>query len=827
MTELTAEIRHAARRLLRAPAFTVPAVLTLGLAIGANGAIFTVVQRVVFNPLPYQGSGRLIRIDHGLQVLKIPNGLGLTSGLYFHYAERARTISGFAIFEPGDATLIGSGDPERIRVTSASASLQSVLGVPPAHGRWFTEAEAAPGAPRVAVLSHRLWSRRYGSDPGVVGRTVTLDNAPAEVIGVMPAGFAFPEATVDAWTAAPLARATGFGTFNYEGIARLRDGVAAADAQAELSALIPDIARAFPDDPLALGQLQAKVFVNVDTLKDATIGNISAALWMLLAAVGVVLLVACANVANLFLARTEQRQREIALRRALGADRRGVARYFLTESALLSIAGGAVGLGLASGAVRLLVAYGPATLPRLDEIRVDGVVLAFLFIVTALTALAFGVIPLLQGSLSSSTLHESGRGATATRTGQHARHALMALQVAMAVMLVLSSGLLVRSFQNLRDVDPGFDAAPALTFSIRLPEREYGTRAAAVAAHQSMLDRLSSLPTVSRASAVTCLPFAGGCSGNTVQVEGRTVPPGTVPPLALFRGVAAGYFETMGIDLIRGRTLSPADIDRGEPVVVVSKALADRVFPGESPLNRRVASNLPPARPGQPAPRTWLTIVGVVADVPINTLGAPPVPHLYMPMSIAGGPDMPRLIGPDVTLMRYVVRSDTPAAGLVPFVRRAVAEVDPHLALADLRSLRAILEGASSQMAFTMVLMAIAAGVALTLGVIGVYGVVSYLVSRRTGEIGIRMALGASPGGVAGMIVRQGGTVVVLGIAAGLGGALAGGRLIESLLFEVSPRDPGVFGATAIGLLAVALFACWLPARRAARLNPIEALRAE
>jgi putative ABC transport system permease protein len=825
MRELPGEIRHAARRLLHAPAFTLPAILTLGLAIGANGAIFTVVQRVVLNPLPYPDSDGLIQVDHGLHGLNIPNGLGLTPGLYLHYAERARTIEGLAVVDTGEATLTEDGDPERIRVTSASVSLGPVLGVAPARGRWFSASEGAPGAARVVVLSHQLWARRYGSDPDIVGRTIRLDDAAVQVIGVMPPGFAFPESGVDAWTAATLTRATGFGLWTYDAVARRRSGVELADVRAELTALIADVARAFPNDPLALGQLQAEPFVNVTTLKDASLGNISLALWMLLAASGVVLLVACANVANLFLVRAEARQREVAVRRALGAGRGGIVRYFLTESALLSIAGSVIGFGLVAVGVRLLVAAGPEMLPRLDEIRVDGTVLAFVAGVATLTAIALGVMPLLQGSSLAVSLNEIGRSLTATRRGRRTRHVLMAAQMAMAVVLVVSSGLMVRSFQNLRAVDPGFDAGRALTFSIALPEQEYPTRAAGVIAHQAILDRLSSLPSVSHASAVSCLPFAGGCSGNTVRVEGRTLPPRTVPPLALLRAVAPGYFDAMGIRLSRGRTFTRAEIDRGAPVAIVSTAFADQIFPNEDAIGRRVASNLPPGPDGKPVPLAWLTIVGIVGDVPIRSLGAPAVPHLYMPLTIAGGPDLPRLIGPSVALMRYVLRSDTAPAALVPFVRGAIADVDSDLALADIRSLQAILDGASSQMAFTMVLIAIAAAVALTLGVVGIYGVVSYIVTRRTGEIGLRLALGARPRRVAAMIVAQSVRVAGAGVVFGIAAALAGGRYIESLLYGVSPRDPGVFLTATAALLTVALIACWIPARRAARLNPLQALR--
>jgi predicted permease len=402
---------------------------------------------------------------------------------------------------------------------------------------------------------------------------------------------------------------------------------------------------------------------------------------------------------------------------------------------------------------------------------------------------------------------------------------LMGSQVAFALVLLVGSGLMVRSFQKLRAVDPGFHGT-ALTFRIGLPEREYDTRRAAVAAHQAVLDRFAALPGVTGVATSTCLPLAGGCFGNSLLVEGRPPVPGLVH-IVWFRAVTGGYFEAMGIRLLQGRTIDRGMVERAEPNVVVSKALADSLFPGEVPIGKRVRSSTPPNSPlGMPP---WLTIVGVVADTAGTSLAAPtPLPQLYMPVSIAGGPDIPAnaLIGPNVATTNYVVRTAT-AIDLTGPVRRAVAAVNPNLAVAQVRTLQEILDRAAEQMAFTMVLLAIAAAVALMLGVVGIYGVMSYIVSQRTGEIGVRLALGAEPGSIAAMIVRNGGSVALAGIAVGLAGALAASRLMESLLYGVSPRDPAVFAATTVTLLVVALVACWFPARRAARLNPVDALRTD
>ena len=825
------EAGFAARRLVRSPAFSAAAVLTLALAIGANAAIFAVVQRVLLNPLPYPDSDRLVDVDHGSQRLNLPSGLGITRGYYYQYLERSRTLDGIALYAAENATLTGDGEPERIRTTRATASLATVLRVGPAIGRWFSEDEGKPGGPQRVVLSHGLWIRRYGGDPGILGRTINLGGVSMDVIGVMPQGFAFPDPRVDAWTPQQITRSMGFGIWLYGAVARLRDGVTVADARTEMNTLIADITRAFPGDEFAAGNSAGiALFSNVRTLKEAMVGAVARALWILLVSVGLVLLVACANVANLFLVRSDARQREVAVRVALGAGRSGIARYFLAESVLLSVAGGALGLAIAWGAVRLVVSAGPATLPRLAEIRIDGVAVAYTLFSSVVTAFVFGAIPLWRGIPLGPVLNESGRGNTATRSRHHARRLLMGGQVALALILLIASGLMVRSFQKMRDVDPGFNPDSVLTFRIGLPDRAYPTRAAAVAAHLAILDRLAALPGVVAVSASSGLPLGNGCMGNTLLVQNRPIPPGTTPPIARFCAVAGGYFEAMGMRLLGGRRITRDDVERSLPVVVVNEALAKRVFPNQNPLGQYVSSNAPPARAGGAPGPTPLEIVGVVSNTPSRSLAEPDAAsQLYMPMSIAGGPGIPptALLGPDVALMAFVVRSTTPPSALLPSVRGAVSLVDPKLALALVTTLQAMVDSASAQMAFTMVLLAVAAGVALMLGVIGIYGVMSYIVSQRTAEIGVRLALGAEPRSVAAMILRQGSAVAVAGAVVGLVAAFAGSRLIASLLFGISPRDPAVFAATTVRLLIVAALACWLPARSAARLSPVEALRAD
>jgi predicted permease len=815
------EIRQAARRLVRTPLFTTAAALTLALAIGANASLFTVVYRVVLNPLPYPDSDRLITLDYGFPSRNIPSGItSMAWQLYFQLVDQARTLEGVAAYNSSPMTLSGRGEPQQILVTHATPSLASVLRVSPALGRWFTEAEGVAGAASVAVLSHGLWVRQFGGDRRIIGRSITLDGEPAEVIGVMPAAFSFPDSRSEAWTPAQSTRATASFLFNLTGVARLRQGVTVETARAEITTLIQDLSRRVPN--------QAGLASSALPLQEYIVGRITSTLWILLASAGLVLLVACANVANLFLVRSEARLREVAVRRALGAGRRNIARYFFSESVLLAVVGGAVGVAIAWGGVQLLVAFGPPTLPRLNEVRIDGVVLVFSLALSLISAAAFGIIPLVRLAPVATTLQEHGRGQTATRGSHRARQLLMGAQVALALILLIASGLMVRSFQKLRAIDPGFDPSSTLTFTIGLPQVKYPSRQVATDAHLRILDRVSAIPGVTGVSTSSCLPLALFCWGNGLVVEGELFDPKRVRPFVAFRAVAGGYTDVMRTPLLRGRSLTRADVDRREPNIVVNKVVADAYFPGQDPIGRRVRSSVPP-NSRLPTP-PWWTIVGVVANTPTMALAeATPVGLVFQPMSIAGGPDIPReaLMGPDVTGMAYVVRSTVPASSLIGAVRRAVDEVDPNLAIAQVRMLQDIVDRASDQTSFTMVLLAIAATVALLLGAIGIYGVISYIVAQRTGEIGVRLAMGAEPRTVARMILRQGGLVTLFGIVAGLAGALAGSQLIRSLLYGVSPRDPIVFSLTTVTLLVVALLACWVPARRAARLSPLQALRTE
>jgi putative ABC transport system permease protein len=814
LEQTTRELRHAFERLRRSPAFTAATVLSLGLAIGANASIFAVVERIVVNPLPYPASNRLVMLDFSMPSRNIPAGFNsMTAREYFFYADHARTIDSLAAYRWEDRTLTGE-TAERIRIARTTPSLTTVLRTPPEIGSWLPDGQRRGAAPS-AVLSHRLWTRRYGADPGIVGRAVVLDGVATTVTGVMPASFAFPDAAVELWVNEPF-RDRFDDDYSYTGVARLRDGASLDGFRAEINQLARSVATEAP------GQGYEAIFSTALTLQDFTVGQIAKALWFLLAAAGVVLLIACANIANLFLVRCDARQREIAVRRALGAGTAGIAGYFLAESALLSIAGGALGLAAAWAGIRLLVASGPALLPRLNEIQLAPIHVVFVLGLVTLATFAFGLIPLARIRSSSTSLHDSSRSAVGANRNR-TRHVLMGAQVAFALVLLVASGLLVRSFMKLRALDLGFDPSSRLTFQVGLPPAAYPDRERLVRGHQTILARVAALPGVRSASMVNCVPISGRgfCGGAPLFKEGEPPPRSdNVRQIIASRPVAASFFETMGMPFVLGRGITQADIDSNSLVTVINDTLMRAAFGGENPLGKRI--RLAPHRTNDGP--LWFTIVGVVHTTPTIALAEPrPVPQMYLPLFAGRGDIFPR----NVDVMTYVLQTSTPPLGLAGAVRAAIKEIDPNLALAQVRTMQDVIDAAAAPRAFTMVLIAIAASAALLLGVVGIYGVMSYVVSQRTSEIGVRLALGAEPGMVMRMIVRQGGIVALGGIGVGLAAALAGGRAISSLLYQVSARDPQVFVVATITLLAIAVVACWVPARRAAHIDPLVALRTE
>jgi putative ABC transport system permease protein len=812
------ELRHAVRRLLRSPSFSLAGMVTLGLAIGANAAIFTVVDRVVISPLPYPESDRIVYLDHGARGLDYESGLGTTSGLHWQYAHRARTVRDVSLYQSGQRwTATWPDGPVTVQVARTTPSFVQTLGVMPTIGRWFTEEEGRPasGRERVVVLSHGLWQRRFGGSAAVLGEVVPMYGVPYEIVGVMPRGFAFPSPDVEAWVPFTLDETSvQVGGFNYGGIARMENGVALEQVRAELDALIARVSRDFPGDETALPMIeQAGTFSVAVPLKEWVVGSTAGTLWILLGAVGVVLLVACANVANLFLVRAESRQREVAVREALGAGRRAIAGFYFAETLVLAAAGGALGFVLALGGVRLLVAFGPANLPRLHEVRIDAPAILFTLLVSVAAALALAAAPLLRRRGGPArTLHESGRGNTATGGRLRVRSVLMGAQIALALVLLVASGLLMKSFQRMRAVDPGYDPASTLLVRIGLFSETYPMPEDAARFHAQVLERVRAMPGVIDAAVTTCPPLSSYCHGDPVSLPGKPWDAGDMPPIASFRRVGEDYFRTMGIRLVRGRLLDERDQQVRTRAIVIDERMAELYFPGEDPIGKQVLVYEEGSDPYE--------VVGIVNHVLTWGVRAIDEPaQIYFPL-------VSHTVAPaNIRFAAYVVRTGERPLELVPALRAAIADLDRTVPLAEVTTLDRMLADDRAPTAFTMTLIGLASVVALVLGLVGIYGVISYVVAQRSAEIGVRLALGALPGDVVRLIVRQGGAVAGVGLAVGLVAAVSGSSLIDSLLFGVSPTDVPTYALVTGTLLVVSLLACWLPARRAAHQDPLAALR--
>jgi len=808
------DVHQASRRLRRRPSFTFVSVLTLALGIAAATSVFSLVNGVVLSPLPYPRSERLVQVDHGGRGIGIDRGLGVTVGFYRFYAEHVRSAEAMAMYSFFQPTLTGVGEPVQLEAVRATPTLHSVLGVPPRLGRWFAAQEGQQGAAPVVVLSDRLWRERFSADPAVLRRTIDLDGVGFEVVGVMPPEFAFPNAQTRLWVPQGVRR-DWIGGWGEKAIARLAPSADPAGMEREMVSLFPRL-REDPADPAKVAAYldDAGVYPRIVPLKDELIGDVRATLWVLFGTVGFVLLIAVANVANLFLVRAEEGQREAAVRTALGAGRARLARGSLAESLLLAVAAAALGLTGAAAAVRLLRLYAPVNIPRLHEVGLHPEVVAVALGITLLIALLLGVIPALRrhGDLGVA-LKEGGRRSTADRNRLQGRSVLVATQVALALMLLIGSGLLLRTFAALRAVDLGFAERQALVFHLGLPGTRYPSRAAASAFHDRLQERLAGLPGIERVGAIgQCLPLVGYmCFGDVLQVEGRPTPEGTVPPVTGLRIASTDYFGTLDI-AVRGRSFTPGDQTGPASAAILSRAAAEAYFPGEDPIGRRVRFS-----PDSP----WHTVVGVANDVRGRVETDELKRLIYLPVLPATDE------GPHPGLMAYVLATAVPPLSVLPTVQQVVHELDPGLPLADVGTLQGVIDDATAPAAFAFTLVTLAAGIALLLGAVGVYAVIAYAVSRRTAEIGVRLALGASSGDVRWMVLRQGGLVVLAGIGVGLAGAFALTRSLRGMLFGVSPTDFASYAVLTLLMLVVALLALYLPARRASRVDPLEALRTE
>ena len=815
MTRLFGELRIAVRSLAKAPRFTVVAVFTLALGVGANTAIFSVVDGVLLEPLAYEDPDGLVNVwstAPGLGYDEFP----VSPDVYFAYERESAAIPEMALHQRMSGSLTEDGEPERVTGLVATHTLFSVLGAAPALGRVYTAEEDLPEQPEVIVLSHALWQRRYGGDPGVLGRTLQLDGRAREIIGVMPEMFDFPGGA-EYWV--PLGmdpENANPGSFGYSAIGRLAPGATPEGAEA---GLVPILER-FRQDLLVRGdgaENYAAFLENgryapiVTSMKEDLVGDLEQPLWILLGTVGFVLLIACANVANLVLIRAEARRRETAVRVAIGATRGSIARHALVESALLAAAGAGLGLVVASVGVPLVLAQAPPQIPRLDEVAVDGTALLFATILAALSTVLFGLPPALRFTRPDvlGALKQGGRGSTGGGRGT-ARRLLVVAQTSLALVLLVGSGLLVRSFQQILASDMGFESEGRLTFAIYLPESRYPETSDVVGFHERLHERLASLPGVRSIGFASELPLEAP-SGTAHVIEGQETEPGQLPPMLHFAYVGPGYVETMGMRLREGRTLTAADHTDRTGAVVVSTTVADQFWP-EGALGARLRQT------GDTV--NWFHVVGVVAPVVQGNVRDAPRPMVYYPM-----------LGPDGRLgnvrgISYVVDAAAPLA-VTSQVRTAVWELDPDLPVADMRTLGEIVSESELELSFTMFTLGIAALLALVLGAVGLYGVLSYSVAQRTQEIGVRMALGAETREVLGMIVREGARTQLIGLVVGLVGAAALTRVLQGLLFGVEALDPLTFVTTTGILFAVGLLAAYLPARRAARLDPVMSMRTE
>ena len=800
------DLRYALRTLVRQPGFSIAVALTLALGIGANTAIFSIVNGVLLRHLPYPNDDQLMTVW-----TRLSNGEHETASMpdYTDWKAQSSSFSQMTAYANSNDNLAAPGaDPERVPSARVIADYFTTLGVKPAAGRWFVPDEFVFGSHRVVVLSHGLWVRRFGANPAIVGQTITLNARPYTVVGVAPESARLP-ARAQLWS--PLAFDPSSPPPGRRGdflsvVARLKPGISQARAQSDMDAIARRLAAAYP-------ATNARIGILVISLHDQLVGQIRPALLVFSGAVGLVLLIACANVANLLLARATAREREMAVRAALGAGRKRLVRQMLTESLVLAVAGGLLGLALAWWGVRALKAAAPSTLPRLDEVRLDPVALAFTAIAVVVTGFLFGIAPALRGSgfALQSTLVAGGRAGIGGGRGERLRAVLVVAQVALALVLLVGSGLLVRTFARLQQVDLGFDPGHVLTAQVVLPGVKYDTDDRVLGFFNSLRDRLTTTPGVRTVGFTSDVPLGGGYNYLSFGIVGRPVPqPGESAPDAVSTVATSEYFSAMQIPLLSGRLFTPSDGPNAPRVVIVNKELVQKAFSGRDPIGERISF-------GNPADSTsWLTIVGVVGSTRLEGVGLESYAQAFTPLTQT-----------PVPYVYAVVRTTGDPLALTGALRREVVALDPTLPISNIQSMEQRAASSVAQFKLNSIIVTLFAGVALLLASIGIYAVISYAVAQRTREIGIRMALGAASADVLRLVVRDGMAPAVIGVTLGAIGAFGVTRLMRSLLYGVTATDPVVFGLVAAMLVVVALGACWVPARRASRVDPNVALRNE
>jgi predicted permease len=813
------------RSLIRMPVFTGVALLTLALGIGANTAIFSVIEGVLLKPLPYPRPDDLVVLDHSAAGINLPR-LGSAPFLYFTYREDGRVFEDVGLYTMSTVSVTGLAKPEEVSTLLTTDAVLPMLGTQPMLGRLFTKADDSPGTPETIVLTAGYWRTRFGGDRGAIGRTLMVDSRPREIIGVLPDTFRFLDRDVSLIAPLRFDRSKVFlGNFSFNGIGRLKPGTTVQQAATEVARLIPVSLTRFPPFPGGNVKMfeEVRLAPNVRTLKDGMVGDVQTVLWVLMGTIGMVLLIACANVANLLLVRAESRQQELAIRAALGAGFGRIVREMLTESVMLGLAGGAIGLGLAFGALRLLVALAPGNLPRLTEITIDIPVLLFTLLVSIAAGMLFGAIPAFKYARAQlgTALRGGGRTSSASRERHRARSILVVAQVALALVLLIGSGLMIRTFQSLRNVHPGFTRPEQVqTARLSIPEQQIKDAVAVVRTEQAIMDKIAAIPGVTSVALSSTVTMTGEGWHDPLFARDRTYSESQVPPIRLFKLVSPGFISTIGGSIVAGRDFTWADNYDLRPVAMVSEVLARELWGQPSAAIGKYIRPYPNAE--------WREVVGVTSDMRDDGVNEKPTAAAYWPLlmnDFTSTRDNPIRAQRGVALVVRSSRAGT--TGLVNDLGQAVWSINPNLPLANVRTLQEIYDRSLARTSFTLVMLAIAGGMALLLGVAGIYGVISYSVSQRTREIGIRVALGAQAQTVTRMFVRHGLMLAAIGVTIGLVGAFLLMRMMSTLLFEISPIDPLTYALVSATLVAATAIASYVPALRATAVDPIDALRAE
>ncbi|HYM78010.1 MAG TPA: ABC transporter permease [Candidatus Dormibacteraeota bacterium] len=823
MGPFIAQLRQVIRRLIHTPLFTAVTLITLAIGVGANTAIFSVIEGILLKPLPFRHSESLVAMRltaSGMNLYEVP----LSPSTYFILREQCRVLEDVGLYDSYSANVTGVAEPERVQALNMTDGLLPILRVRPVLGRGFTREDDSAGGQDVVILGYGYWQRKFGGDRSAIGRSIKVDGKPEEIIGVLPHDFRFldePDPAVILPFKFDRAK-TFLGNYSYHAVARLKPGVTLPESAADVARVLPLVLENFGPPPgfsLALFE-QAHFGPNLRFLKQDVVGDISSTLWVLMGGLGMVLLIACANVANLLLVRTECRQQELAVRAALGASPRRLAGEMLFESLILGLLGGGLGVAFAGLALRVLLAIAPASLPRLNEIGLDGPVLLFTFIVSAAAGLLFGCIPVLKfpGTRLGTGLREGGRSLSASRERHRARNSLVVVQVSLALVLMIASGLMIRSFRAMTHVEPGFsDPAEVQTFRVMIPDAQIPDPERVIHTEEAVLRNLAAVPGVTVAGISTSIPMDDSGYIDPIYAKDRSDSEGGVPPLRQFKFVSPGYFKTVGTPLIVGRDLTWPDAYDKRSVAIVSENLAREYWHDPSnALGKQIRNG---------TTDDWREIVGVVGDVRHNGVDQKAPSIVYWPLLLVHFDGNPVEVRREIA---FALRSKRAGSqSLMSDVRRAVWSVDANLPLAEIHTLDYYYRKSMARTSFTLVMLALAGSMALLLGIVGLYGVVAYSVSQRRREVGVRMALGARRGELVGMFVRHALGLTVVGVTLGLGAALAVMRLMSSLLFGVKPVDLVTYGVVTVVLIATAALSSYLPARRAATVNPVETLRAE